>query len=414
MSKIVELSDKLALELSADPSKERNLVTSLASIITKAYSDSMRSDEGYCFKFVLPLTQVNKFYSILGLDSQDVFNAFQSDWGVSRMKNHMYRDPYYQILVLLIYYATKHKKQKLAEDAMLVMLFKIWNGRRTRYLKYCDKKVMKYVVSNMCTNRHLFVKYDSPLALMKEYHAPKMLQSYQSQLLRDPKRISLRLIEQSWSRVNQQFVQNMRTDIDSGKKVAQGGILPLYMKAKQEGLSINSPSVGSFGDEDEPPGFDEYATTSIRDEMITSTSDFITMNPNPRYNPQFISQVNKESKVSVKVIEKILRSLHNHNYHDIIHDILSIILSRTNIQEKQDVCSSGYLLQIKKNIISSKNNPDSRKVQKLCNKILEDIFQNVLALPKTFNNYSNVQQIQLRSVVIHGLVYNLRKNICKN
>ena len=292
------------------------------------------------------------------------------------------------------------------------MLFKLWNGRKSKYLKWCDKKIMKYVTSHMLTNRHLFAKYDSPLAMLRDYFSPTLLSKYGPEMLRDPQKNTRRIIEQAWGRINQQFIQNMRTDLQSGKRIAQSGILPMYMKAREQGLSISNPTVSGMGGEDEErPGFSEFTTTSNRDEIINSTTDFITMNSNPKYPPQVITFINTQTKVSTKVIETILQSLHNHRLHDTIHDIIGIILSKTNVSEESDICSADYLTNVQKNVIGSKNNPDAQKIQTLTNKLSEDIFQNVLK--RDFKVFSSNQQIQLRKVIIHGLIYNLRKNTCK-
>ena len=410
MSKVVEVFNTLQMNLRSDPSKKQSAYIELSKIISSAYTQSMGSDEGFCFKFNLPLTQVNKLFSIVDIDPQDLDDAFTSDWKLPIRKEEarMYHDSYYQILLLLVFYGIKERDPKFSDNAMLVFLFKVWNGRKTRYLKFCDKNVMKYVVSNMCNNRHLFAKFDSPLSLLKDHFVPTLLKKYGPMASRDPKKLQA-LFSQSWVRINQIFAQSFRTDIKSGKKYAQAGILPMYMEAKKQGWSMGSTSIS--GVDEEGPAFDEYTTTSNRDEIITTTCDAITMNPNPRYSQDFINQLNKIYKVKKATIEQILKALHDHRFHDYHHDILSIILARTNVTQKSDICSPNYQSLIKKNIISSKNNVDARKVQKLCNMLLESIFKERLQL--NFKVYSNVLQIQLRSIVINGIVHNLRANVCR-
>lgn len=408
-SKIIELYEKLSMTLHANPSIEQHLYTELARMVSNGHTQDMGSDEGYCFKFNLPLTAVKKLYKVIGLTENEVYEAFKSDWGVSAMRNRMYSDSYYQILVLITFYGLKEKKSRFSDNAFLIMLFKIWNGRKTKFFQYCDKKTMKYVTSHMLTNRHLFAKYDSPLTLLRDYYVPSLLKKYGPEMLRDPK-TTVRLISQSFGRIRQNFVQNMRTDIKTGQKYAQAGILPLYMKAKEEGLSISNPSVRPL-DSEEQPELGRYATVSSRDEIIDTSTDAITMNSNPKYAQQIITDINNKTKVSTKVIETILKSLHNHRFYDTIHDIFSIVLSKTNVSEKTQICSTSFLDSVQKNIISSKNNVDARKIQAYVNKILEDIFKNIFRLD--FRKYSQSQQIQLRNVIIHGLVYNLRKSVCK-
>ena len=411
-SKIIELYEKLSMTLHADPSIERQLYTELARMVSNAHTQDMSSDEGYCFKFNLPLIAVNKLYKLVDLLQIEVFDAFKSDWGSPTMRNKMFADPYYQILVLIMFYGLKEKKSRFIENAFLVLLFKIWNGRKAKFFpKWCDKKIMKYVTSHMLTNRHLFAKFDSPLSMIRDHFMPTLLKKYGSEMIKDPKKYTKRIIEQSWGRVHQQFVQNMRTNIKTGTREAQSGILPLYKKAKEQGLSISNPSVNPLGDEEGQPGFSEFTTVSNRDEIINSTSDHITMNSNPKYTTQVINQINSKTRVSSKVIEVILKSLHNHRFHNTIHDLIGVILSKTNVSDKSEICSQSYLDNVQKNVISSKNNVDARKIQALSNKLLDEIFKNVLK--RNFKVFSNVQQIQLRNVIIHGLIHNLRRNVCK-
>ena len=90
---------------------------------------------------------------------------------------------------------------------------------------------MKYVISNELTNRHVLSKYENPVSLLKDYFMPTLLKKYGPEVNRDIIKLK-RLFEQSWARVRQIFVFNARTNIQTGKSEAQGGLLPIYMKAK--------------------------------------------------------------------------------------------------------------------------------------------------------------------------------------
>ena len=162
---------------------------------------------------------------------------------------------------------------------MMCVLMKIWNGRKVRYIKFCDKKVMKYVTTHMVTKKHSVSKFDSPISLLHDYYVPTLTNKYGPEIKRNPIKLK-RLFEQMFSRINQLFIFNPRRNLVTGKNEAQGGLLPLYMKAKQEGMSISSPSINMGDDE---PGFDQFSTVHIRDEMTNDIADYITMNPNPKY-----------------------------------------------------------------------------------------------------------------------------------
>lgn len=386
---------------------EAEIYSEMSKVIAQAYTQMMSSDEGFCFKFTVPETVVLKFYTRLNLDQKVSSQAFTEEWGhPSNAK--MFSDPYYQMLSILIYWGLVNKKDNFTKNAFMLMMMKLWNGRKHRYLKFCDKRVMKYVVTHMTNNKHKVSKFETPVTLLKDYFAPSILEKYAPEILKSP-RMMKRLFEQAHSRIRQIFVFNMRTNVETGKSEALGGLLPMYMKAREQGMQMSTQIVK--GDEDNEAGFEEYSTISNRDEIATTVTDYITMNSNPQYPPALISTINSTTKVSMKVIEKILISMHSHKYYDTVHDLLTLVLSRTNVNDKTDICKSDYFLNLKKNVISSKNNEETNKIQSLLNSLLEDIFQSKIGV--NFNNYSNVNKIQIRNVIIYGLHHNLRKNICK-
>ena len=122
-------------------------------------------------------------------------------------------------------------------------------------------------------------------------------------------------------------------------------------------------------------------------------------------------EINKATKVSTKVIETMLSALHNHKNYDMIHDALSIILSRTNVSDKNDICNKDFMVNVKRNIISSKNTEEIRKMQKILNGLSSKIFKEDLMLD--FDNYGKAQQMQICNVVLYGLIYNLKKHNCQ-
>ena len=405
-SEVIKVYNAFSKVLEANPGLLSKLHTELSKIVSAAYNQSMNSDEGYCFKFTLPITAVTNLFSLLQIDPGETVKALATDW---KFPAHavMYNDPYYHILLLILYYGLKHKDDQLVNNALFILLQKIWNGRKYAYLKYCDKRIMSYVITHLVNKKHNVANYDSPLTLLKDYFVPTLLKKYGPEILKDPYRLR-QLFMQCWARIDQMFIFNPITDIETGEKKAQGGLLPLYMKARQEGLYLSTKLVKS--EDEEEPGFDQYSSMHNRDAIVTSTTDFITMNTKNQYPQMFIDEVNTSTKVSSKVIDQMLSALHNHNYYDIIHDALSLILSRTNINEKNDICRPEFMLNIKKNIISSKNNDDVRKVQRLLNMLADKIFEDSLKVD--LNLYGSAQKAQICNVVLNGLVYNLKKYNC--
>ena len=377
-------------------------------MISNAYSTNVASDESFCFKFNLPVMSVNNFYKIFNLDPNDVCNSFKADWGSTLTAMH--KDPYYQILLLFIYYGVKEKKDMFAANALMVLLLKIWNGRKSHFFKYCDKRIMKYVISNMLTNRHVLSKYENPVSLLKDYFVPTILKKYSSEINSDISKLK-RLFEQCFARVRQIFAFNPRSNLQTGKSEAQGGLLPLYMKAREEGLYISTPSIRNIqGGDSEGAGYDDYSTTHNRDQIVSKTADEIVLNKSKKYSMNFISDVNKKTNVSVNIIEKLLDFLHAYKRYEVIQNLIVLILSRCSIDSSSEICNRDFSGKIKKFVISSKNNEEVNNIQKLLDMILNEFFKDKLRTD--FNKYSSVHKIKIRNVIIYALEYNLFKVNC--
>lgn len=410
MSKqVLIIYDQLDKTIQADPKLLTQLHSELSKMISASYTQAMNSDEGYCFKFTIPTTGVLGLYPLLKLDQSAVGRAFQTDW---KFPSHavMYNDPYYQVLLLIIYYGIRHNDDQMINNALLLLLQKLWNGRKYAYIKYCDKRVMAYVINHMVNKKHNVAKYDSPLALMKDYFVPTLMKKYRPEIAKDAFRLR-QLFMQAWARIDQMFTFNPVVDIKTGEKRAQGGLLPLYMKAKEEGLYQSTPTILKGESEDET-NFDQYSTIHNRDNIVTSTTDYITMNSKASYPQSFIIEVNTHTKVSTKIIEQMLSALHNHKNYDLIHDALTIILSRTNVVDKNDICSKEFMNNVKRNIISSKNTEEIRKLQKVISTLVSKIFSDTLKID--LNIYGKAQQMQIYNVILYGLIYNLQRHNCQN
>jgi len=72
--------NKLQKNIQEDPSIITQIHKELSRLVSDAYTQSMKSDEGYCFKFTLPITSVLNLFNTVKLDTKEVRKAFQIDW----------------------------------------------------------------------------------------------------------------------------------------------------------------------------------------------------------------------------------------------------------------------------------------------------------------------------------------------
>jgi anaerobic ribonucleoside-triphosphate reductase len=309
-----------------------------------------------------------------------------------------------------MYYGMRNNDDQLINNAFMLLLQKLWNGRKYVYIKYCDKRIMNYVVNHMVNKKHNVANYDTPLALIKDYFVPTILNKYRPEILKDVNRLK-QLFMQSWARIDQMFAFNPVVDMQTGLKRAQGGLLPMYMKAKQEGLYQSTPTIMTSDESEDDASFDQYSTLHNRDSIISSTTDYIVMNSKPQYNLNFINEINRNTKVSSKIISQILTAVHNHNYYDLIRDSLTIVLSRTKVSDKTDIYKPTFSLNVKRNVISSKNTEEIRKLQTILGMLSEKIFKDSLNID--YNKYGKAQQIQIQNVILFCLIHNLQRYNCK-
>lgn len=300
----------------------------------------------------------------------------------------------------------KNNKQ-FTNTALLLVLIKLWNGRRQMFLPYCNPNVMKYVIMNMLNNKFHAAKYDTPLALMGNYFVPTLLEKYGQVAKTDPLKLKT-LFSQAYTRIFQLFYQQPKINPISGKKEGTSGLAALYYKAHKEGAATKDSSVHPDSETGEV-GYDQYGTSHVVDEIVNSVTDYIVLNKQTAYPDGFISQMNRLTHVSNKVIGQLAVDIHSPEYHDYIMDLLTLMLGRLNVKSKDDICSTQFLLDLKKKIISSKNNADSKKISQIIDVLLDKLFKKHNL---NFLKYSTVQRIQIRTVLIHIIVYNLKKVIC--
>lgn len=408
MSKIAEFH-KVRIEPYMEENRnEHQIYVYLTRLVSEAHRANMASSESFCFKFNLPMMAVNRLYTMMGITPIEIKILFESEWG--KKLTHMHQDPYYQILLLILYHSIVKNKDPLSQNALMLILMKVWNGRKSKFFKYCDPKVMNYVISHMISKRHVTGKYDTPATLLNNYFAPTIMTKYGIEVRRDPRKLQ-RLFEQCYARVYQLFVFNPRVDPRTGDTKASGGLLPLYMKVKEDNLhvKIRTGSGGAAGTEES--GFDEYILSNNRDDVINKTTDFIVLNDKIHYPNSLLNDINQKTHVSTKVIDSILKAINKQEHYELIKNIIVIFLSRVEMKTADDLCSPSFKEKVQKSIIGSKNNIEMQKLHKILDLLLKRIFEKELQL--NFERYSSVHKMKIKNVIIYALEHTLVRVNCR-
>ena len=404
MQHIKDIYNKIALLL-ADPQKFTEVKNNLTSILSSVYTKAMTNDKGYCGVFIIPQDAYKRFVKLLEIDIAEMEQAFRADWQYPHSQVKMYSDPYYHVFFLLFIYGLNNPNTHFAEDSLTLILMRIWNGRKAEFFRYCNPDIMKYVVNHLVSKKFLVSKYDSPLSLIKDYFVPTILSKYGEKVKRDYS-FTKHVFSQCWQRIRQIFISSPRYDVIQKRRIAQSGLLPLYMKAKEEGLY--QKAVSNTEQEGEVNPLEDTFTSSV-ENIVNDTVNYIIMNPQMTYPDSFINMVNKNTNVSKSTIQQILRKIHDVKFNDEITDALNIILNKCNITHEKDLCFPSFLAVLRKNVLSSKNNRDIRNLRIILDKMLIQIFQD---LGLDYNKYSNVHKIQIRNVIVYALYFNARRKFC--
>ena len=410
MPSLQELYNEVSMKLHSDGALNRRVESQLIKIVSDAFLQMMSSDEGYCFSFFIRIKMFKDMMKLTGLTPEKLTAMYTHEWGKAPLTNHMHSDTYYQFYLFMLYYYTKEKNEKLINNCMINILLKLWNGRKKKYIPYCDKNVMEYVVNYMTSKKHMTNKYSNPLELVQNYFTPTLLKKY-SPNIKSKGAVGLKQIfESAFTRMRQIFVFNPVVDIKTGKSVSTGGLRAMYMNAKDNNLSIKTLHLHDRKDDETPINFSDYITINNLDKIIDKTVSKITMNSSPKYSDVFINNLYKDYGVKKVTISHMLTSLHNYEYKEQLTNIYSIILQQTKVIDKSDICNPTFTKSINK-LLKSKNNKDINILKENVFTLLDGIMRDYLKI-KPLTSHSNNHLIQLHKLLIRGLIYNLRSSVC--
>jgi len=400
MKKNYELLKKLIDEVT-QKIKENDLVEKhLFSIASNVYRETLNkiSEQGFCAPFKVPEKEVLALYDILSLDKNKVKKAFKEafNWPENA---YMYGNPYYHILLLLLLAFRKLNKIKASKIALFLILTRLWNGIKYKYIKYCNKNVMDYVLTKMISKRHLVSKFRDPLDLIVNYFVETIYEKYVDEALKDLDKLRI-LFNQCWGRLDQLFNSPTKT-----------GIANLYYKAQETGeaLQTSKTVIKKEDEENITIAHIENKSTKLL-ELIENIIANIIMNTNPKYTDDFINFVNAKTKLSKKIIELIAKKIHNPVYKDDLNSILLIMFNKLNIFDENTICSKKLYLIVDRKILSSKHNKDVENFKQHVKELLDKILKEVLN--KTVDDFS--LKTPLIRALTYILLYNIQNSICKN
>lgn len=406
LNPIDSLIGQLLQEFKIDLRLERKIQLELEKLVRLTYQDSILQKTGWCMRLKTPHVAVINFFDKCHLDSKIVKRTILDHFNIPG-DPYKWGNPYYHILLLLILYGIKYNNKSMSKNATILILVKLWNGRRTYHIPFCDPDTMKYVVAHL-SNRSYFKKYDAPMIMLIKHFTPTLLKKYGDKMKRDPN-VTKHYFDQAYTRLRQLFVQNTAPDIKTGVLRARSGIAPLYFAAKEKGYKLSSSR--QFSDADESNVVEFYSSGEF-DEVIENIANSIVMNVAPMYDAAFLNFIHKQSYVNIESIKLLTKSIHSIKYQKHIREILELIIRQLQLSDKFDVCKANFLSEsIKRRIISSKHSTLIVQLKAIVDDLVEKIFIDKITYVK-YSQYSYPIKGQLRKVIIYAISYNLQKFIC--
>lgn len=88
---IKDLYKRIEALFKTEPNVEREIQIQLTSIVSQLYHNALNNEEGYCYKFSLPIVAVNSIFKKIKTSPTMVEECFRNDWKYPK-NTHMYSD----------------------------------------------------------------------------------------------------------------------------------------------------------------------------------------------------------------------------------------------------------------------------------------------------------------------------------
>lgn len=408
-SALEQLYQELVNQVKKDPAIVLNLKRKLKRIIHDVFNKFVSEQGGYCSKFKIPTSDIEKLSKLLKISEDDIRNAFVKEWKLPHNQHNMYANIFYHNLLLIFIYGIRNNEPELAKNALAIILFRMWNGRLSKAIQYCDKDTMDYVVNYMGEARHLWKKYKSPLNLILDYFVPTLYKKYAPLIKNDLGKVKL-FFNQIWGRLYQLFYQNFGPSLDDPKKShAKSGLAVLYYKAKSEGRKMSKAGQYAMSNEEEP-GFETKMSSSEIQNISNNITNSIVMNYKPEIDKEIVTIIRRDYKLNEKGVKTLIELSHSNKFAEEIHDIISLIITHIQTSKKKLCDIDEFNSEIKKKIIGSKHSSHNVQLKKTIDLMLTRMFH---SLNLDYNRYSLVRKSQLRAAIILIFANHIRAYLCE-
>jgi len=235
-NKITDILSEMVMIKDNSPLKDELIRQKLYVLCVEIYMRSGRDESKKVFNIRVPEQEVLSFYDLLDMDQKEISEIFRRDWQ-DMIFSKVFKDPYYHMLLILIYYGLYMREKSITEQALFLIMVKAWQDNKDKYF-HCDlnESIMQKALMRRLTGNVIFRKYKRPYDVFVLHHVPMLMRKYGKSLLIDPLKYMNRILAQVYRRIDQQFKTNTRTNIDTGKKEVISGLVHLYNETLNESV----------------------------------------------------------------------------------------------------------------------------------------------------------------------------------
>lgn len=412
---IEKLLQHIEDQFSADSTLLVKVTNKIKDIARNVYADAITQTTSYCMTFKIFESQVYDLCSLVKLDKDAVKEAFIADWQVPR-NAYMVCNVYYHILLLFVIIGLRKNNKDITDRALTLMLVKLWNGRRIKFIKFCNPDVMRYVIANL-NGKYKAHHHETPIDLINNHFVPTLINKYGPSIKANPSETKT-LFDRAWSRITQTFISRRVVDLETGEKRGTSGLAPLYYDANEKNLKISKPgsNVDALNSDAEVSALDSFSSNA-NDELINQIANYIVMNFNAfsNYDDNFIKFLIENCTTNKNGLQVILNGMHSIELIEIIREILELMFKQLQGRiSKLDVCNADFInTTIKKKFISSKHSVTITTLKQLVDTLLEKIFDKHIKYTP-YSSYCNPRKGHMRKIIFYGIGYNIQKFICNN
>ena len=334
-----------------------------------------------------PATKNNYFelLSVCKLTKKDMTEFVKRYYdGTPASKWLLQRDPYTNLLIVIMHMFLIRKDRVGYESALLYFMIRYYSNLMNKQIKWCNKDVFRYTIENI-TKVHLFVREKTiPNSL---YFLSKEMEKKHTEDIKD---MNVEGVISFISKSRHRISQSIKSFAES------------YYRFSKEGLNIKTQK--------EEPGENEnmhqYQVLEKGERIIDKVVKEITIYKN--VDRKAIEEARSLTKVQTGISTEIANYLCDIKYSDLLRIIFKLFLKE--IKDVKSLCGKDYYKYVKK-LMSVKRSSSNMFYKQQINILLLQILDDI-NYSKEYQSFTLQTQFLLKSYLSLYLTILLRNHIC--